>query len=529
MINKKIVIAASGLLLLAAYVSKAQQSLPPDNNFYDMDRIRVKTAWLESRNAAGLGLNNTDMSVINAFYNNENGSYRDVWDGKTNHMFGVNTESYKKYGKVSFYGKLGYDYLTENQKSWSGLMYPWSTPMLIADEVQGQTRRERYMVAAGMSVPLGRKFAFGIAGDYLVASNAKRRDARNLNDYMSLSITPGFMFKSCPMNIGISATYGRQTQKLEYTTYGSMVAPNIYSFDGLWFYTAVPYTSSFLQRRFVDDVYGGALQLDFRLGADARFFNEFSMDYREQSQLLYRSSTEKYGDFDKITYSYSGAFIIEGVKTDHNIRLKASLFDLFKYSNVQGFEYVDGATKTVVQMGRIRNYSERHYDMGAEYRLFIKRTDWNSSWIVGAGFEYSKKENVYYIYPATFNQTIENARFYGSVNKNFLLKRGMLDVTLAGGVVTGKGEMNDIVTPAGTTIPGGALAQKTDLLEWNYNYQAVDRAYGKGTVRYTHFLNPAKGMGIFAELSGSYVKTARNAAFPRAERTFVQLAAGLNF
>lgn len=530
MINKKIIIAASGLLLLTANLSKAQQNLP-EKNFYDMERVRSKTAWLNSQNAAGLGMNQADLSVFNAFYNNEKGSYRNVWNGKDAHMFGLNTESYKKVGKISFYGKLGFDYMTENKRSWSGMIYPGSTPMLIADEIPGQFRRERYMAAAGMSMPLGREFAFGVGVDYQVASNAKRRDARNINDYMNLSVSPGILFKSCPVNIGLNAMYGRRTEKIEYTTFGSMVAPSIYSFDGLWFYTKVPFsTATFPERRFIDDIYGGSLQAEFRITPDIKFFNEFSASFHKQSQELYRSSNEKYGDYDKITYSYSGVLSFTGEKADHNLKLKASFFDMFKYSNVQGFENIgDTSEQIVVQLGRIRNYSEKYYDFGAEYQLFVKRSEWNSSWTAKAGFDYFKTENVYYIYPTTFNQTIHNTHFYGSVSKNILFKRGMLDITIGGGAITGGGIMNDIVTPAGTTIPSGALTQNTELLEHNYNYLTANRAYGKGAVKYTHFLRPETGLGIYAEVSGSLTKVTNNAKFDKTKRSFVQMTVGVNF
>ena len=86
----------------------AQSSAPKENleKYYTLERIRSKSGWLVSDNAAGLMLNQASLSIAEVNYDFEQGGLRNVTDGAEVNAFGVRSESYRRWNRLSFYGKV---------------------------------------------------------------------------------------------------------------------------------------------------------------------------------------------------------------------------------------------------------------------------------------------------------------------------------------------------------------------------------------------------------------------------------------
>lgn len=70
-------------------------------------------------NAAGLMLNQASLSIAEVNYDFEQGGLRNVTDGAEVNAFGVRSESYRRWNRLSFYGKLSYDYAASKDRSWA--------------------------------------------------------------------------------------------------------------------------------------------------------------------------------------------------------------------------------------------------------------------------------------------------------------------------------------------------------------------------------------------------------------------------
>lgn len=508
---KKIISIIAAIPFLLVAVSASAQNLSPDVNYYSFNRLESVNPWLSGSNPAGLAFNAIDISSIDLFYMNENGGFRNVWDGKKNDSFGFSTKSYKKVGQVYLYGKMSFDYAYQNEKGWGGNVYPWSTPLMMADNITGQQRRERYNIDAGLSIPLGEKFLLGVSANYWGISNAKMRDARNENNYMELEATPALIFKSGPVNLGLSATYGRKSEYIKYSLHGTIHNPYVYFFRGLWFADRQLMMNTSIDRQYTDNVWKGAFQAELIFGPDIRFFNEFSMQYSDQSQDQARSDSEgvTYGSNDRLGYDYKGALVIRGGNIDHNVNLKFSTFDLLSYVNVVALESAGTGTNTThtVPRGRIRDYSENYMGFGAEYKLHAKRTEWNSCWDMTLGAEYFKWDKTYYVFPIEYFQQIKNTRIYANFNKNILCRgTGTVDAGIGLGYTIGGGVMNDERIPEGSLKPSGSFTQELELLEKYYHYMADDRLDLNAVVRYNHFLNKLTGLRLYCEVAYNFAK-----------------------
>ena len=188
----------------------AQSSAPKENleKYYTLERIRSKSGWLVSDNAAGLMLNQASLSIAEVNYDFEQGGLRNVTDGAEVNAFGVRSESYRRWNRLSFYGKLSYDYAASKDRSWAGNANIGDSPMLIGDSIPGNTRDETYAIEAGVAYRMGR-WVVGAMGKYEDRSLAKRRDSRNKTTSMYLSVQPGVMFTSKVVDAGLNFTYER--------------------------------------------------------------------------------------------------------------------------------------------------------------------------------------------------------------------------------------------------------------------------------------------------------------------------------
>ena len=104
-ISKKSFSAVAGLLLLPLLMRAQEGS-------YDMEFVKMTNPWLVSSNMSGLFLMPVDrISIAGAGFHKENGGLVSSDMSDDSYGAGVSTESFVKVSdKLSFYGKLSYDY-----------------------------------------------------------------------------------------------------------------------------------------------------------------------------------------------------------------------------------------------------------------------------------------------------------------------------------------------------------------------------------------------------------------------------------
>ena len=308
----------------------AQSSAPKENleKYYTLERIRSKSGWLVSDNAAGLMLNQASLSIAEVNYDFEQGGLRNVTDGAEVNAFGVRTDSYRRCNRLSFYGKLSYDYAASKDRSWAGNANIGDSPMLIGDSIPGNTRDETYAIEAGVAYRMGR-WVVGAMGKYEDRSLAKRRDSRNKTTSMYLSVQPGVMFTSKVVDAGLNFTYERSTEQVGYAAFGTNTTSGmIYFFEGMWFYTSQQLGGSekFYDVYYKGSEYGGAAQLELKLGKRVKFFNQFSAEYGKMERFRF-DLDQHLGDNDQLTYRYLGVLNVAGRGVDQRLSVDASWLD----------------------------------------------------------------------------------------------------------------------------------------------------------------------------------------------------------
>lgn len=526
-----------GVLLLAAVCAAPAAyalSLPEDNMkpYYTMDRIRSMSGWLVSDNPAGLIFNHASFSTADVRYGFGKGGLRNVTDGGTVNALGVGSESYRRWDQLSFYGRMSYDYAASRDRSWAGNAFIGDSPMLVGDSIPGNTRDETYAIEAGVAYRIGTArdhWVIGIKALYEDRSLAKRRDSRNKTTSMFLSVQPGVVFDSRVVSAGLNFTYKRTTEQVGYKAFGTNTTSGvIYFFEGLWFYTSQQLSGNetFNDIYYKGSEYGGSAQLEIKLGRSVKFFNQFSGEYGKMERYRF-DLDQRLGDNDKLTYRYLGVLDFTGDRVDQRISVDASFGDLLKYNNIQELE-LDPVTsqKAYRQYGRFLKFKQRQRRLDADYKLYVKRDPWRSSWIIDASFNYYKTQSEYTISPARYNQQIRYSKAMLGVTKNIVFgHRDWLDVTVRGGYTFGGGTELDRVLPAGVQIDGENY--RSDLLAQEYGFMTADRLNGEAGLRYTHTI-PSRRIGFFVDLKGR-AAWARSGALDGCRRGEVFAVVGLNF
>lgn len=513
------------VLLTAATVGTQAQ----EKNYYRMERLKADNPWLTSYNAAGLVTNTAErFSIIEGGWQYENGKFRNVHDPSRLNGMNLRTESLLHLNKLYFYGKFSFDYKIRNHMGWTNVLSPYDTPIYVADSIPGEQTLEVYHIDGGVSYPLGKHFAVGAQIRYETTSNAKHKDARNQNTYMSLTLCPGVMFRSGPLRLGASMIYQKMTEFADIKIIGTGKIHEVFEFEGLWHYkSTVLSEGNTMEREYKQKIYGGAFQIEFS-GKNFNFFNEFSVTQRRQDIYPNSFTNERSGKLKERNYSYNGLLHKSTKNYDHYLSLQLKSANYLTYENIQQIEIID-QNEVWVQYGIKNKSSVDRVDADISYRLFKNRTAYNSSWDaeIGARGFYVKK--TYRLYPANFIQKAGNYEGYLSFNKNFLRDQGMFDckVNLTYGI--GEGKKLKTEMEAEGEIPGeDQYKRRNDLLEKEYDFLTSDHYRGTLSLRYTRFINKSKGMTLYGDARFCYSRSL-DGCFAHQNRTAVSTCVGFTF
>ena len=235
---KKIYTLGLGLLIAGMSAVNAQTQ---DNEkiFYRMDRVKANNPWTKSLNYAGLTFNeNQDFTIVELDFQYGKGSFRNVNAPHAFNKTNLQTESFRRLNKVFFYGKFSFDYMNRLKMGWCNVIDPYRSPIFFADSMPGRQTMETYILEGGIGYMLGKHWSIGAKIDYLTASNAKKKDARNKNTYMNLKVYPGVVYRSQYLNLGLNFIYQKETENIDIRTIGTGRTPELLSVEGLWFYTS---------------------------------------------------------------------------------------------------------------------------------------------------------------------------------------------------------------------------------------------------------------------------------------------------
>jgi|GEM_PF-221010 len=531
------VLALLSCSLLFAQEPTQEAVVPSLKNYYTYDYLLRSNFWLQGNNAAGLVFNDKALELADAYsqidgtiaYND--GPFRNIYTSESEQQYKLNALSYLKFDKIYLYGNFTYDYNFRKEVKWNGLLYPTSSPFMLADSIPGNQAIERFSFDAGIALPINKYFSAGVYMDYTVASAAKQKDLRNKNTYMNLLLRPGINFRSPHWNLGASFTFERTTEKIEYSQYESGTAKSIFSLSGLWFYTYDTFSSS-ENRRKLDDRIGGSFQVEFITG-DFKYYSEFSGFYREGTFSETGYNNQQYGDTEAAAFRYDGKI---SYANQFYLTGYIDVSTMLGYKVIQRSERDPNAGVSIwITYDRANIYVQNKTEYGLAYTRAKPRTEYNNSYDFTIGMKGYNMESAFKLYPLKYVQRVEYREAYLMFNENFSWKSGMLDINPGLAYGMGSGTMNDrkiMNTMAATEVDEFISALQTWQLEpelaAEFAFMTSDRLNMGVHCRYTYFLSKSKGYNLYGDFRYNYVRALSDLLKDK-HRSYFSLTVGFSF
>ena len=495
-LNIKYIYILSALFLceltLAQTVTAQVKKQVQEKCLYHFDDLQRKQTWTESYNAAGLHfLDFNNSSYIEAYMGKNDGPFVKFNESDNSFNYGLRTASYTKVKKTTFFGMIDYNNFKGQNMTWSGLIYPERYLMLVADDRPAVKSKESYKLTGGLSLPLHENLFFGLQINYEAAMLAKRKDLRHRTDLLDFETTAGLMYKTEMFNVGLNYYYRKFHEKVEFSKIADdELLYTGYLFKGLWFGMIDIWNQRELNlsRSFIDVIQGGSLQVEF-VKDYFRFHNEFT--YKFKDGLSGPGIDRAYTQNEGTTLEYKGIAQYELDNMRHYLKIKTNYTDAVNYDKVSNTENIGGIS-TVIQYGRNKAFAKRSFDMSAEYELALGKFKCSPEWNFKAGYQYSSYSAVSsLVVPFYFTQEVNITTGYGKVNKNFLMQKGMIDLSLMGGYSMGNGDRLKMHTAAGASnqisdeiVP----KQKVEMLKREYEYMTKGKLLGEVGFRYSKFV-----------------------------------------
>ncbi|MDP3398543.1 MAG: hypothetical protein Q8S23_05295 [Bacteroidales bacterium] len=495
-LNIKYIYILSALFLceltLAQTVTAQVKKQVQEKCLYHFDDLQRKQTWTESYNAAGLHfLDFNNSSYIEAYMGKNDGPFVKFNESDNSFNYGLRTASYTKVKKTTFFGMIDYNNFKGQNMTWSGLIYPERYLMLVADDRPAVKSKESYKLTGGLSLPLHENLFFGLQINYEAAMLAKRKDLRHRTDLLDFETTAGLMYKTEMFNIGLNYYYRKFHEKVEFSKVADDdVLYTGYLLKGLWFGMIDIWNQRELNlsRSFIDVIQGGSLQVEF-VKDNFRFHNEFT--YKFKDGLSGPGIDRAYTQNEGTTLEYKGIAQYELDNMRHYLKIKTNYTDAVNYDKVSNTENIGGIS-TVIQYGKNKAFAKRSFDMSAEYELALGKFKCSPEWNFKAGYQYSSYSAVSsLVVPFYFTQEVNITTGYGKVNKNFLMQKGMIDLSLMGGYSMGNGDRLKMHTAAGASnqisdeiVP----KQKVEMLKREYEYMTKGKLLGEVGFRYSKFV-----------------------------------------
>ncbi|MEG0518179.1 MAG: hypothetical protein RR555_04845 [Bacteroidales bacterium] len=535
---KKINRISIAFLCFSALELSAQEISP--RSYYSFDRIESKAPWLLSSNGAGLVYNTIEKSFSNveAYYNNVSGDYKNYNEAKSIDNIGLETKSYTKLKNLYFYGSFNYDYAIKKDQTWLGTTYENTNLNPILDSIPGKNIREAYRLKSKVAYKISDLFSIGAAFNYETATSAKRTDGRNKNEFSNLFVSPGISFTTKYLNVGLNLSYGHNAENVQYEYYGEIMNKNLCYMEGLFMYVSSPYASSLVtMRRYEKDIFGGALQLEFKLGGFT-FYHNLRIDSGKENDYEDQMFKKKYAMVSTLNYDYFGELKYSAACMDNSIRIRYSSQEDLSYGISNNYEQVpnDPNSWEYYEYGKSLRYMAQLQQYGIEYHGFIKKNEYLSKIDFTIGYNYTKSDKKEKIFPSEYEQNNNVSDFYASIRKNFVYGNNIIRFNLCGGIA--KGEGNPLIE--NNPLTTGALKLNKGVLAQDYIYRVSDHYRIGGGVNYSYVINKERGQALYVGVNYLYRKLNKVkediyefypqfAGLQKSSRSLVNVTLGFNF
>ena len=432
----------------------------------DYQYVRLSDPWLTQRNAAALTRYAADNIVeAEATLTKGDGGLVNFDDSRNTLQGTVRAESfYRLSPRVVTFGAINYDNWTGRDMTGSAFMLKRTPFDLVEDSLTnpGRKHRDTYRLIGGVGADIYKGISLGARIDYTSANYAKYKDLRHKNKLMDLQLTLGTYIPVLPwLNVGANYTYRRQTESVDFGTYGKSERVYKTLIDYGAFMGRVEqfgnegFTDKSREMPLFEDRHGASLQLELRptISHHPSAINplalHLSVDASHATGYYGRRSpyTITYTNHDRdilnlqsrLTYAdRSSRFTLDVNFSSEQLENRAETFrEMTNAGGANYYEYYDP-----VETG-----NKKWYDLSVELHALLGNSSFfilNSSllpaWDLSAGYSRNERQQSAYLFPYYRYQQLTTHTFSLCATRNVLTRQGVWSFTLNAAYQKGSGD-----------------------------------------------------------------------------------------
>jgi hypothetical protein len=442
----------------------------------DYQFVRQSDPWLTHHNAAALTRFAVDNIVeAEASLTKGDGGLVNFDDSQNTLQGNVRTESfYRLSPSVVTFGAISYDNWTGRDMTGSAFMLQRTPFDLVEDSLNnpGRKHRDTYRLVGGVGVDIYKGVSLGARIGYTSANYAKYKDLRHKNKLMDLQLTLGTYIPVLPwLNVGADYTYRRQTESVDFGTYGKSERVYKTLIDYGAFMGRVEqfgnegFTDKSREMPLFEDCHGASLQLELRPRSinSSFFILNSSFDFSHATGYYGRRSpyTITYTNHDRdimnlqsrITYAIrTSRFTLDVNYSAEELNNRAETFrEMTNAGGANYYEYYDA-----VETG-----NKTWYDLSVELHallgnssLLILNSSLLPAWDLSAGYSRNERQQSAYLFPYYRYQQLTTHTFTLCATRNVLTRQGVWSFTLNAAYQKGSGDpyLDGPFTPQSSAI-----------------------------------------------------------------------------
>ncbi len=516
----------------------AQTSTDP--SWLRMDDVKLTEGWLNAENAAGL-VRFDGRQISNAFLyvSGESGDMRNCNDAKTFGEFGVKARSYYRLSEnVVLNGEISYRNFTGKEMCNSYFIDPGHAPFDLIEyttENAGEKNLEEYHVKGGVGAWLGKRWAIGASLDYTSANYSKRKDLRHINSLMNMVAGAGVLFAPTELlSFGVNYTYHRRNESLLLSVYGKTdkVYYSLLSYGAFFGKQEVfgenGYTCENETKPLFDEYHGGALQMEWKIAPQLRFFNEVSYRIRNGYYGDHSPSTIVYENHDGDRIAYKGFLVYEKETDTHTLQIDVARNKVSALENIYRYHQESGGLNYIEYLGASKVGERTELSAGLLYTGRYAINKGMPVWQTQMAVSYHSRETFAVNYPDYRRQDIGGWHAGIKGERNILCDHNCYSIGLGIGYGSGSGEVAKDGKYSSTNESSTLTRTLDDLLMQEYEFMTAPQTDVSVSFRYARQLEKISAR-IYAVLDYQWKKAFDTAYLGNAQRHTVLLRIGCDF
>ncbi len=507
----------------------------------DYSFVKQQDIWTTQQNTAALTRFATKNIVeAEAVLTKGDGGMVDYYQSGNTLQGDIHIESiYRLNKRIVFFGSIRYNNWSGKDMTGSAFIDPTRKPFnLVEDSLtnSGKKHRDTYQLAGGIGFDIYQGISLGARIDYTSANYAKYKDLRHKNKLMDMTVTAGVYAPLTKwMNIGADYQYHRNTESIEFNTYGK--SDKVYKtlidygsfFGNIEQFGNEGYTDKTREMPLFEDAHGGHIQLEMVPMEGLSVFGNIGLSHGTGYYGRKSPYTITYTNHERDQFKTDVAVTYR--KADQQHRLSFGYANEKVANNAETFRGLtnDNGATYYEYYDATETGDKQWKDIKVGYTA-----DWGingelPTWTAAITYRWCQRQQKTYLYPYYRQQKLRSNEVSMNVTRNLITAKGVWSLMLQGAFAKGSGEPYEdgtFVTPSSKQT---APATMEAFLYREYQYLTAAQLMVGGSVKYA-FMFPGTKLKTHASLSISHRKANETNDYSEGQRhTELSVAIGCTF